>query len=60
MAYITMSWESQSFTTSHLYLYSPLNFMMFRSKEHHVSQHMVRVSQDMVMYAMCGEVGHVV
>ena len=31
--------------------------MVFRSKEHHVSQHMVRVSQDMVMYAMCGEVG---
>ena len=31
--------------------------MVFRSKEHHVFQHMVRVSQDMVMYAMCGEVG---
>ena len=42
--------ENQSFITSHLCLYSPLNFMVFRSKEHHVSQHMVRVS------AMCGEV----
>ena len=37
------------FTTSHLCLYSPLNLMVFRSKEHHVSQHMVRVSQHMVM-----------
>ena len=37
-----------SFTTSHLCLYSPLNFMVFRSKEHHVSQHMVWFSQDMV------------
>ena len=46
--------ENQSFITSHLCLYSPLNFMVFRSKEHHVSQHMVRVS------AMCGEVVHVV
>ena len=52
--------ENQSFTTSHLCLYSPLNFMVFRSKEHHVSQHMVRVSQDMVKYAMCDEVDHVV
>ena len=45
---------NQSFITSHLCLYSPLNFMVFRSKEHHVSQHMVRVS------AMCGEVVHIV
>ena len=34
--------------------------MVFRSKEHHVSQHMVRVFQDMVKYAMCDEVDHVV
>ena len=52
--------ENQSFITSHLWLYCPINFMVFRSKEHHVSQHMVRVSQNMVKYAMCGEVVHVV
>ena len=52
--------ENQSFITSHLCLYCPINFMVFRSKEHHVSQHMVRVSQNMVKYAMCGEVVHVV
>ena len=44
--------ENQSFITSHLCLYCPINFMVFRSKEHHVSQHMVRVSQNMVKYAM--------
>ena len=35
--------ENQSFITSHLCLCWPINFMVFRSKEHHVSQHMVRV-----------------
>ena len=52
--------ENQSFITSHLCLYYPINFMVFRSKEHHVSQHMVIVSQSMVKYAMCGEEVHVV